>query len=99
MMPLVKRGQWRQCGKSAQTRGPGSKGVLGGRRRSEPLTGHQNVDLKLTECQIFLQQGWVYAGVTENCRSDSATLVRNVQVSSEQGKENTFIDRKGSWES
>lgn len=34
-MPLVKRGQWRQCGKSAQTRGPGSKGVLGGRRRSE----------------------------------------------------------------
>ena len=34
-MPLVKRGQWRLCGKSAQTRGPGSKRVLGGRRRSE----------------------------------------------------------------
>ena len=48
--------------------------------------------------QIFLQQSWVYLGSAENCRSGSATMVSHMQIPSQQGKENPFIDRKGSWE-
>ena len=29
---------------------------------SDPCIGHQTVDLKQMDFQIFLQQGWVYLG-------------------------------------
>ena len=63
-----------------------------------PCTGHQNVDLKQIDCQIFLQERWIYSGSAENCNLGSATMVSFRQVPAQQGEENSFIEGKGSWE-
>ena len=38
------------------------------------------VDLKQTDCQLFLQQRWVYSGSIENCSLWSAIMVSHAQV-------------------
>ena len=45
-----------------------------------------------TDCQIFLQQRCVYVGSAENYSSGSTTMVSHVQVPTEPGKENIFIE-------
>ena len=52
------------------------------------------VDLTQADCQIFLQQRWVYSESAENCSSGSATMASNVQVSTKQEKESAFIERR-----
>ena len=52
------------------------------------------VGLKETDCQILLQQRWVYLGSAENCISESPVMGSHMQVSAQQGKKNTFIDGK-----
>ena len=52
-----------------------SLGVLSG-----PHTGHHKVDLKQIDCQLFLQQKWVYSVSAKNCSSRSATMVSHVQI-------------------
>lgn len=54
---------------------PGPFGVLSG-----PLVGHPDVNLKQVDCQVFLQQRWIYSGSAENCSSESATMVSHMQV-------------------
>ena len=54
----------------------------------------RTVDLKKIKCQIFLQQRWVYLWSVENCNSESATIVRNVQVPIDQTREEYFWRRK-----
>ena len=44
------------------------------------------VDLKKIECQIFLQQRWVYLESLESCDSGSVPMVSHVQVPPRQGK-------------
>ena len=36
------------------------------------------VDLKQTDCQIFLQQRWVYLGSAKNYTSESATIASHL---------------------
>ena len=57
-------------------------------------TGHLNVDLKQINCQLFLQQKWVYSSSAKNCSSESATIANRMQVLSKNGKENSFIKGK-----
>ena len=52
------------------------------------------VGLKETDCQILLQQRWVYLGSAEKSNSWSPTMGSHVQGSAQQGKENTFIEGK-----
>ena len=52
------------------------------------------VDLQQTDCQIFLQQRWVYSGLAESCTLGSAATVSHMQVLAWQEKETTFIDGK-----
>ena len=54
------------------------------------------VDLKWIDYQVFLQQRWVYLGATENCKLGSASLVSQMQVSTQKGNMNTFIGENGS---
>ena len=49
--------------------------------------------LKPVDCQIFLQQRWVYSGSTENCNSGSATVARHIQFLHGKGRR-IFIERK-----
>ena len=51
---------------------------------------NDTVDVKQVDCQLFLQQRWVYSGSTENCNSESATMESYVQIPPQQGKENTL---------
>ena len=44
------------------------------------------VDLKQRECQIFLQQRWVYLESSESCDSGSVPMVSHVQLPRRQGK-------------
>ena len=44
------------------------------------------VDLKQIECQIFLQQRWVYLASSESCNSGSVPMVSHVQFPPKQGK-------------
>lgn len=48
------------------------------------------VDLKLIDCQLFLQQKRVYFGSTKNCNSGFASLVSHVQVPNENGEVNSL---------
>ena len=50
----------------------------------------RSVDLKQIDCQIFLQQRWLYLRSAENCNSVSATIASHMQVLTWQGKRNTF---------
>ena len=51
-------------------------------------------NMKQIGCQIFLWQKWIYSGSEENCNLGSVTTMSHVQVSTRQGKENVFIERK-----
>ena len=51
-----------------------------------------SIDLKQIDCQLFLQQRWVYSGSAENCNLGSATMVSQGQVPTCQEKESTFIE-------
>ena len=51
-------------------------------------------NLKQMDCQIFLWQKWIYSGSAENCNLGSATMMSHVQVSTWQGKETVFTERK-----
>ena len=53
-----------------------------------------NVDLKQRDCQIFLQQRWIYCRSAENCNSGSATMVSHMWGLAGQGKETAFIEEK-----
>ena len=44
------------------------------------------VDLKQRECQIFLQQRWVYLESSESCDSGSVPMVSHVQLPRRRGK-------------
>ena len=61
---------------------------------SGPCTGHQNVDPKQIDCQIFLPQRWVNLGSAENCNLGSATMVSHREVPKQQGKENSYKEEK-----
>ena len=54
------------------------------------------VDLQWIDYQVFLQQRWVYLGATENCNLRSAFLMSHMQVSTQKGNVNTFIEGNGS---
>ena len=55
------------------------------------------VDLKQTECQIFLQQRWVYLESSENCDSGSVPTVSTCRFP--QGKGRVLSKQgKGSWQ-
>lgn len=41
--------------------------------------GHQNVNLKQIDCQIFLQSRWAYSGSVENCSLGPVTVGSHVQ--------------------
>ena len=49
-------------------------------------------------CQIFLQQTWVYSGSAENCTSGLKAMVSCEPVTPEQGKEDAFTEGKGRYE-
>ena len=51
-------------------------------------------NMKQIGCQIFLWKKWIYSGSEENCNLGSVTMMSQVQVSTWQGKENVFIERK-----
>lgn len=57
-------------------------------------TGHQNIDLKQIDCQIFLQQKWVYSGSAENHSLGSATVASFRRVPAQQGEESYFYRGK-----
>ena len=48
--------------------------------------------LKKIDCQIFLQQRWIYLGSAENCNSGSATMVSVCKFPHDE--ENAFIQGK-----
>ena len=52
------------------------------------------VDPKQIDCQLFLQQSWVYLGLAESCNLGSGTMESHGQVLAQQGQENTLIGRK-----
>lgn len=52
--------------------------------------GHQNVDLKQIDCQIFLQSRWAYSGSVENCSLRLVTVGSHVQVLALPGKKNSY---------
>ena len=52
--------------------------------------GHQNVDLKQIDCQIFLQSRWAYSGSVENCSLGPVTVGSHVQVLALPGKKNSY---------
>ena len=49
-------------------------------------------------CQIFLQQTWVYLGSAENYTSGPEAMVSCEPVTPEQRKEDTFTEGKGRYE-
>ena len=52
------------------------------------------VNLEQIDCQMFLQQRWVYLGSAENCSSGSATMASQVQVPARRGKESLLSRRE-----
>ena len=52
------------------------------------------VDLKQIDCQIFLQQRWVYLRSAETCHLGSIIMMRHLQIPAGQGKENVFAKGK-----
>ena len=52
------------------------------------------VDLKQIDCQMYLQQKWVYLGSAENCNSGSATRVSHVQAPPGQGKDICIAEKR-----
>lgn len=57
--------------------------------------GHETIndcDLKQMNCQLFLQQRWVYSESSKNCNSRLATKANQVQVPT--GKERNCFYRK-----
>lgn len=64
---------------------------------SSPCAGHQNVDLKQTDCQIFLQKKKKFNfESTENL--GSANMASYIQAPALQGKESTFMEGRGNCE-
>ena len=55
--------------------------------------GYKNIDLKQIDWQLFLQQRWVYSGLTENCNSVYNHDQPQASPSTAR-KGYTFIDRK-----
>ena len=74
-------------------------GLQPGRPLNPVLLGlYGGADLKQTECQIFLQQRWVYSGAAGNSNSGSKTMVSRMQVSHNKGMRTLLQKGKGSWE-
>ena len=64
--------------------------------------GHETIndcDLKQMNCQLFLQQRWVYSESSKNCNSRLATKANQVQVPTWQRKELLLQKGRGSWKS
>lgn len=57
------------------------------------MVWHCAVDLRQTDCLVFLQQRWVYLGSAENCNLALGTIVRYVNVPTWQ-VQNTFMGEK-----
>ena len=62
------------------------------------LNKQTNHNLKYTDCQILLQQRWVYLRSAENCNSGSVIMASSKKVPEGQGKENAFLERKRKFE-
>ena len=53
-----------------------------------------DIDLKQVDCQLFLQQKWVYTGSTKNCNSGPATMASHMQVRAQQREAKSFKEGK-----
>jgi len=53
-----------------------------------------NIDLKQTDCHIFLWQRWAHCRSAENCNQGTEIMVSHVQVPAKQVKEDPFIEGK-----
>ena len=49
------------------------------------------VDIKQIDLQLFSQHKWVYLGSADNHNSVSTTMMSHMQVPTQQGKKNIFI--------
>ena len=64
---------------------------------SGPCKGHQNVDLKQIECEIFLQQRCLF-GISSKLQFGFRSHGKPRTGSLIARNRDAFIERKGSWE-
>lgn len=64
---------------------------------SGPCKGHQNVDLKQIECEIFLKQRCLF-GISNELQFGFRSHGKPCAISLTAKNRDAFIERKGSWE-